>query len=188
MASLVVPWHDYGGHDAEVLIAALLVRTTPGAQRIDGSGGDDGVDVRAPLDSGHHIYEIKSFHNRLTPGQKRKITASLVTAVQNQSAMVRWTLVLPLDLSPAEDRWFSGTLAANAKVPIDWIGRTQIEERLDRNRDLLRAFAPGSVERRAMDLLAEYNAEKAAMTGGMVDGIERKHSGLSRCVMSYRVV
>jgi hypothetical protein len=173
MASSVVPWHEYSGREAEDLVAALLVRTISGAQRIDGSGGDDGVDVRVQVDGGYHVYQIKGFYNRLTSSQKRQISDSLVAASQRQPAMVRWTLVLPLDLSPGEDRWFSGTLAAKTEVPITWHGRTQLEEVLSRNRDLLRAFAPGSTERRAMDLLGEYHAEKAAMTKGMVDGIER---------------
>jgi hypothetical protein len=173
MAGDTVPWHTYSGRDVEELVAALLVRTVPGAQRIDGAGGDDGVDVRAPLDDGYRIYQIKGFYERLTASQKGQIAKSLATAVRLQPETVRWTLVLPLDLSPAEDRWFSGTLAAKASVPIDWIGRTDIEQGLSGNRDLLRAFAPGSTERRAMDLLGEYHAEKAAMTNGMVDGIER---------------
>lgn len=173
MPTSLVPWHEYDGKDAERLLAALLIRTLPNAQRIDGAGGDDGVDVRVQVDGGWHIYEIKSFHSRLTSGQKRQIATSLTTAVQRQDSMTGWTLVLPLDLSPSEDRWFSGTLQAIASVPINWIGRTQIEESLSRNRDLLRAFAPGSAERRALDLLAQANAETSAMTRGMVDGIER---------------
>jgi hypothetical protein len=173
VTSSVVPWHEYSGRDVEDLIAALLVRTVTGAQRIDGSGGDDGVDVRAPVDGGYRIYQIKGFHTRLTSSHKRQIAASLATAVQRQSEMVRWTLVLPLDLSPGEERWFSGVLGPESSVPIDWVGRSQIEERLSVNRDLLRAFAPGSTERRAMDLLGEYNAEKAALSRGMADGIER---------------
>jgi len=87
--------------------------------------------------------------------------------------MVRWTLVLPLDLSPAEERWFSGQLASQTEVPISWIGRTQLEAELSRHRDLLRAFAPGSTERRAMDLLASYHAERAGLAQGMADGIPR---------------
>lgn len=173
MAGSVVPWHEYSGRDAEDLIAALLVRTVPGAQRIDGSGGDDGVDVRSPLGEGYRIYQIKGFHGRLTASQKRQISRSLASADKLQPKMVRWTLVLPVDLSPAEDRWFSESLGRQTGVPVDWIGRTQIEEALSNNRDLLRAFAPGSTERRAMDLLGEYNAEAAAMTGGMVDAIDR---------------
>jgi hypothetical protein len=173
MAAVVVPWHEYSGSEVENLLAALLVRTVPGAQRIDGSGGDDGVDVRGPLDGGDRIYQIKGFHGRLTASQKRQITHSLATAVERQPRMARWTLVLPLDLSPAEERWFSGALASKAGVRIDWIGRTNIEQALSANRDLLRAFAPGSTERRAMDLLGEYHAEKAAMARGLADGIER---------------
>jgi len=169
----MVPWHEYNGRDTEDLIAALLVRTIPGAQRIDGSGGDDGVDVRSPLGEGYRIYQIKGFHSRLTASQKRQISRSLANADRLQPKMIGWTLVLPLDLSPAEDRWFSESLSSQTSVPVDWIGRTQIEEALSGNRDLLRAFAPGSTERRAMDLLGEYNAETAAMSGGMVDGIDR---------------
>src|SRR5258708_35843307 len=52
MAAVVVPWHEYSGQDAEGLIAGLIVRTVPCAQRIDGSGGDDGVDVRVPAGQG----------------------------------------------------------------------------------------------------------------------------------------
>jgi hypothetical protein len=173
MVGSVVPWPEYSGRDVEDLIAALLVRTIPGAQRIDGAGGDDGVDVRAPLDGGYRIYQIKGFHGRLTASQKGQIAKSLATAVKCQPKMVRWTLVLPLDLSPAEDRWFSETLAAKTSVPIDWMGRTDIEQGLSSHRDLLRAFAPGSTERRAMDLMGEYHAETAAMARGMADGIER---------------
>jgi hypothetical protein len=82
MAGSVVPWHDYSGRDTEDLVAALLVRTVPGAQRIDGSGGDDGVDVQAPVAGGYRIYQIKGFHTRLTASKKRQIIHSLETAIQ----------------------------------------------------------------------------------------------------------
>jgi hypothetical protein len=173
MTTSVVPSDQYSPAQAEDLIAALLVRTVPGAQRIDGAGGDAGVDVRAPGEGGWHIYEIKSFCRRLTAAQRRQIRDSLLTAVGSQPAMVSWTLVLPLDPSPAEDRWFTGQLQALADVPTAWLGRTQLEAELSRHRDLLRAFAPGSTERRALDLLASYAAEQAAMNRGMSDGIPR---------------
>jgi hypothetical protein len=172
MAS-VVPWQQYSGFEVEALVSALLVRIVPGAQRIDGSGGDDGVDVRAPVDGGDRVYQIKGFSNRLTASQKRQISRSLATAVERQPRMVQWTLVLPLDLTPAEERWFTETLASTSTVPIDWMGRTDIEQALSAHRDLLRAFAPGSTERRALDLVGEYKLEQAAMERGMADGIER---------------
>ncbi len=168
-----IPWGDYAPSQVEALASAWLTRVVAGAQRIDGAGGDDGADVRAPVDGGVHVFEIKSFYRRLTRGNKSQISRSLATAVQRQPDMVRWTLVLPLDLSPAEINWFEQTLAASAPINIDYIGRTALETGLSEHRDLLRAFAPGSVERRAMDLLGEYHAEQAAMPRGVIDGVER---------------
>jgi hypothetical protein len=173
MASFVVPWDEYSGSDVETLVGALLVRIVAGAQRVDGSGGDDGVDVRAPVDGGERIYQIKGFHRRLTASQKRQISDSLATAVERQPRMVQWILALPLDLTPAEERWFTTTLASTTRVSIAWMGRTDIEQALSSNRDLLRAFAPGSIELRALDMLGTYHAEQAAMPNGAIDGIER---------------
>src|SRR5262249_37818829 len=131
---------------------------------------------------GYHIFEIKSFHERLTSGQKTQIRNSLVRAVERQPDMVRWTVVLPLDLTPAEIRWFDGTLRPIAPVPIDWLGRTALEAGLSERPDLLRAFAPGSIERRALELLGGYQAEQAGMARGMVDGVERARNTES-CLM-----
>jgi hypothetical protein len=35
-----VPWLDYSADQVEQLLAALLIRMMPTAERIDGSGGD----------------------------------------------------------------------------------------------------------------------------------------------------
>jgi hypothetical protein len=174
LASSVVPWSEYSPAQTENLIAAWLIRTVEGAQRVEGAGGDDGADVRAPTHGdGLRIFEIKSFHELLRAGQRGQIRDSLRRAVKRQEKMIRWTLVLPKELTPAEIRWFENTLSPLAGVPIDWIGRTEIEAGLSQHRDLMRAFAPGSTERRAMDILADYHAEQVAMTRGAVDGIER---------------
>jgi tetratricopeptide (TPR) repeat protein len=150
-----VPWSDYSADQVEQLLAALLIRMIPTAQRIDGSGGDGGVDVQVPVDGGWHIYEIKRFAGRLTRTQQRQIEKSLHTAVSNQADMVAWTLVVPVDFTPAELGWFTSDLQRLSPVPIMWMGRTTIETHLSEHRDLLRTFAPGSVEARALDLTAE---------------------------------
>ncbi|WP_416901314.1 FxSxx-COOH system tetratricopeptide repeat protein [Micromonospora echinospora] len=152
---IVVPWLDYSADQVEQLLAALLTRMMPKAQRIDGSGGDGGVDVRVPVGGGLHIYEIKRFAERLKPGQRQQIQRSLLKAVRSQSTMVAWTLVMPLDLTPAEVEWFDSQLQDLSPVPITWMGRTVIEAHLSAYDDLLRTFAPGSVETRALDLVTE---------------------------------
>lgn len=156
-----VPWSDYSADQVEHLLAALLIRMMPTAQRIDGSGGDGGVDVQVPVNGGWHIYEIKRFAGRLTRAQQRQIEKSLQTAVRNQAHMVAWTLVVPVDFTPAEMRWFTSDLQHLSPVPIKWMGRTAIETHLSEHRDLLRTFAPGSVEARALDLTAETLSRQA---------------------------
>jgi hypothetical protein len=169
----LVTWSDLSTDQVETLTAAWLVRVHPGAQRVDGSGGDGGVDVRLGLADGLHVFEIKSFRSRLAASQKRQIKNSLATALRTQSDMRKWTLVLPLDFTPAEIGWFENTLCRDVTIETDWIGLTALESGLSQHRDLLRAMAPGSVERRAMDLLADYNAESAAMARGAIEGVDR---------------
>lgn len=126
---------------------------------MDGSGGDDGVDVLARADSGIHVFEIKSYRERLKPAQKRAIEKSARTAAEKNPDMVVWTLMMPLDHTPAERRWMERDLAAIAGVPVAWIGRTRLEVELAEHPDLVRYYAPGNVEHLAFELLAEHNAE-----------------------------
>jgi tetratricopeptide (TPR) repeat protein len=142
-----IPWQDLRAADVEDLIAALLLRTVDGAQRIDGSGGDGGVDVVVRSPAGDHVFEIKSFCRRLTAAQKRQVLNSLRTAVKQQRDMVAWTLVIPLDPSPAEDRWFREVLAAETAAAVSWMGRTAVEAAFAAHPDLAPAFLSRSYER-----------------------------------------
>lgn len=166
-----IPWDRYSPDQVETLISGLLLRLHPGARRMDGAGGDDGVDVLVPVDGGIHVFEIKSYTSRLTDSQKRAIAKSLRTAAGHPE-MRAWTLVVPLDHSPAELRWMNETLAKLADVPVDWIGRARLEVELGRHPDLVRSFAPGAVEHRAFEMLNEYDrteAIPARTVGELVD-------------------
>lgn len=169
----VVPWGELEALQLQRLVAALLVRILPGGYAVDGAGGDDGADVVHPVDGGVHVYEIKSFTARLTGGQRTQVRKSLATAVQQRSDMVAWTLVVPLDPSPAEERWMGETLAPLARVPVAWIGRTQLEAAFEDHPHLARAFLPGSSQARALELLAQYQHEQAGLGAGVPDVVER---------------
>ena len=80
---------------------------------------------------------------------------SLRTAVERQPDMVAWTLVLPLDPSPSEERWLREILVAETSAAVSWMGRTAVEAAFAERPDLARAFLPGSSERRVMELLVE---------------------------------
>jgi len=154
-----IPWGRYSTDQVEDLVSALLLREYPGAERMDGAGGDDGIDVLVPVSGGIHVFEIKSYRERLKPVQKRAIEKSARTAAEKNLDMVVWTLVLPLDHTPAERRWMNRDLASVAGVPVDWMGRTRLEAGLARHPDLVRYYAPGSVEHVAFDLLAEHDRQ-----------------------------
>jgi hypothetical protein len=154
-----IPWGRYSTDQVEDLLAALLLRKHPGAERMNGSGGDDGIDVLAPAGGGIHVFEIKSYRELLKPAQKRAIEKSARTAAEKNPDMVAWTLVMPRDHTPAERRWMNKDLAAIAGVPVDWIGRTRLEVELAQQPDLVRHYAPGSVEHLAFDLLAEHDRQ-----------------------------
>jgi len=168
-----IPWAELEPLTAERLLAALLIRTVVGAYAVDGTGGDDGADVTAPADGGVHIYEIKSFALRLTPAQRRQVERSVTTARAKRLDMVRWTLVMPLDPSPAEERWLTGRLAELAGVPVAWMGRTSIEAAFAERPDLARAFLPGSAQQQALEWLAQLRQEEAGLTAGVPGAIRR---------------
>ena len=169
----MIPWAELEALQLQRLVAALLVRILPGAYAVDGAGGDDGADVVHPVEGGVHVYEIKSFTARLTSGQRTQVRKSLATAVQQRSDMVAWTLVVPLDPSPAEERWLGEALAPLAGVPVAWMGRTLLEATSEDHPHLARAFLPGSSQARALELLAQYQQEQAGLGGGVPDAVKR---------------
>lgn len=56
-----VQWESLEPGTYEDMVAVLISRLNPSAQRIDGSGGDGGRDVQVPTDDGLTGYEIKCF-------------------------------------------------------------------------------------------------------------------------------
>lgn len=139
---------------------------------MDGAGGDDGVDVLVPTNGGIHVFEIKSYSERLKPQQRRAIEKSARTAAVQNPDMVAWTLVLPLDHTPNERQWMNDKLATLTGVPVAWIGRKRLETELSLHPDLLRAYAPGNVEDLAFQMLSEHHRE-AVPPRTVEDVIER---------------
>ncbi len=83
--------------------------------RVDGSGGDGGVEFYLPLDSGDELgWQAKFFwpDGRLTPSRKKQIKKSLQRACIEHPRLVRWTLMTPGNLTTAEQTWFKKELRA----------------------------------------------------------------------------
>jgi hypothetical protein len=168
-----IPWGELEPLQVQQLISALLVRTVPNAHAVDGAGGDDGADVVATAVGGIHVYEIKSFASRLTPGQRRQVEHSLSTARKRRTDMVAWTFVLPLDPSPVEERWMHAKLDPMAGFPVAWMGRTHLEAAFAERPDLARAFLPGSAHQQALEWLSAHGHEEAGLATGVPDAVSR---------------
>lgn len=78
--------------------------------RIDGSGGDDGIDVWVETSKAKvHIYQCKFHVDNLNLPQKNKILESFLTAYEKNkdNGLTRWVLVIPKTLIKSELRWWN---------------------------------------------------------------------------------
>lgn len=167
----MIQWKSVAENPArfERVMKMLIRRLYPTAQGMDGSGGDGGVDVWLQTDAGPVIFEVKSFAWRLTPPQRRQIEKSLATASQHNP--VAWHLVLPLEHSPAEKKWFDQLRLEYPTILLSWRGTDWLDEQFALHDDL-RIYMEGP-ERGLLALSAEMHLEQAAFTRGVPDLAER---------------
>jgi len=121
-----VNWGSYPGEQLEAVMAVLLLQERPTSWRRTPSQGDGGVDVGEPHGDGYRIYQVKRFHERLTAKQKTQIRVSLDKVISDprlDKPVREWVLVLPLDLTSSEERWFRD-ITGNAPFECNWRGRT----------------------------------------------------------------
>ncbi len=137
------------------MVSVLLSRLRQ-TRRVDGSGGDGGLDCYFPGEEGTDAYELKSFTGRMERTQRRQVERSLARAMGTNSRT--WTLVVPIDPTPAEQRWFD-SLGACLPARLEWLGKTWLEEQLARFPDIVRYFSGAAEE--VVRILTEISREDA---------------------------
>ena len=158
-----IQWNDFEPQGYEDMVSVLLSRLHPNAQRIDGKGGDGGRDVQivdgqdGPIT---HAFELKSFTGRMNAGRRSQVKSSLKRAASLRPA--RWTLVVPIDPTPAEDTWFR-ELRKDYPFPIEWYGKTWLDEKMSAFPDIRRYFLEGTSDE-VVRLLRELQKEQAIVT------------------------
>ncbi|HEX5407430.1 MAG TPA: hypothetical protein VFX16_34585 [Pseudonocardiaceae bacterium] len=155
----------------EDMVAVLINRLNPTSQRIDGAGGDGGRDVQVSIPSGVVIYQLKNFTGRLGAAQNRRtqVKNSLAEAAKNDPTL--WHLVVPIDPTPGELKWFEG-LTAGYGFECSWLGMTWLDGHMAAMPDIYRYYIEGASEE-TINLLREFNAEKAAFSQGLQDAVDR---------------
>lgn len=137
------------------MVSVLLSREIQ-THRVDGTGGDGGRDCYFSDEDGTDAYELKSFTGRMTQSRRRQVKRSLARAME--CAPRTWTLVVPIDPTPAEQQWFD-SLQTDVSARLDWQGKTWLEEKLARYPDITRYFAGAAEE--VVRLLSEIAREDA---------------------------
>ncbi|MEV6797655.1 hypothetical protein AB0M91_04825 [Micromonospora rifamycinica] len=112
---------------------------------------------------------MKSFTGRVTAPRRRQIERSLERAARH--APLEWRLVVPIDPTPAEERWFN-TLGGKYQFECSWYGRTWLDNNLARHADIYRYYTQGA-HGEAIELLRELSRESAAMARGVPDAVDR---------------
>jgi hypothetical protein len=120
-----VEWSRHPG-DIEAAVGMLICSRFPNAVRVTPSQGDGGIDIFVPTqdaDKQREVYQVKSFHERLNSSRKRQITRSLKEVIKTTAEegweIMRWHLVMPLDLTDNELKWFHETLTKDCKFPCE---------------------------------------------------------------------
>ena len=166
-----IKWDELDSARYEDMVSVLLSRLHRDAQRIDGKGGDGGRDVQIVDRQNDRImlaFELKSFTVRMTPTRRKQVSDSLKTASSLEP--VSWTLVVPIDPTPGEERWFH-KLGQNYCFPIDWSGKTWLDEKMSMFPDIRRYFLEGAKDE-VYRLLRELREEQARVTS-VHDAIDR---------------
>jgi hypothetical protein len=117
-------------------------------------------------------YELKNFTGRMTPARRRQIKRSLDRAME--SGPRTWTLVVPIDPTPAEQRWFE-SLGTGLPAQLEWLGKTWLEEQLARFPDIVRYFSGAADE--VVRILTEMSREDALP--GDAAGLAQQFAGMA---------
>ena len=182
-----IRWDELGKEKYEDMVSVLLSRLCSDAQRIDGKGGDGGRDVQiVNKQTGQIIiaFELKSFTGRMADSQRQQVVRSLnrVSALEPP----RWILVVPIDPTPGELSWFR-RLGEGYPFPIEWRGKTWLDEKMAAFPDIQRYFMEGANDE-VVRLLRELREEQAKVTNvnEAVERLRMLHTRLNEIDPYYR--
>ena len=167
-----IRWDELGREKYEDVVSVLLSRLCPDSQRIDGKGGDGGRDVQiVNKQTGQIIiaFQLKSFTGRMADSQRQQVFHSLNRASALEPS--QWILVVPIDPTPGELSWFR-RLGEDYAFPIEWRGKTWLDEKMAAFPDIQRYFLEGANDE-VVRLLRELREEQAKITNAY-EAVERQ--------------
>lgn len=164
-----VSWDALSPDTFEDMCAVLVSRLHPESRRIDGSGGDGGIDVQVATPHGPVIYEMKSFTGRMTSTRRQQVVKSLKRASKHNPST--WVLIVPIDPTPAEESWFQ-TITNSYQFQCEWRGLTWLDGKAAEYPDIVRYYISNSSDE-IVEVLRELSKESGALARGVPDAVDR---------------
>ena len=176
-----VRWEDFDRGTYEDMVATLISRLYPSAQRIDGSGGDSGRDVQMHTDEGLVVFQLKGVTGRMDPRRRRQVERSLKKAAQDDP--IRWRLVVPIDHTPGELDWFN-RISEGYPFECCWRGKTWLDGEMARHPDIARYFAHGQRFELSefVGLFEALGTEPPTMRNGVVGEAAWRINNIARAI------
>ncbi|MEV7081537.1 hypothetical protein AB0N88_23855 [Streptomyces sp. NPDC093516] len=177
-----VEWTRLSGDDVEEVLAILISREHPRAERIRPSRGDGGIDILLPLDDGtFRVFQAKKFTENLTTSQKRQIKESFDRLVSYTSSrgmqVANWSLVTPLDRTKENLEWLE-SVTSEADFDVDWLGRPYVEGLASKYPEVIDYYLRDGKERleAAVSSLTSLLRLHAGSSGGPSDAYQASDS------------
>jgi hypothetical protein len=122
-----VNWLGRTGEEVETVVAVLLSRRFPRAERIQASRGDGGIDVQVPNEDGWDIYQIKNYTTRFYKDKVKKSYDRLREYTADEGMNIKsWNLIMPMNASKEARKWFR-ELTIDAGYPCGIPGKIFVE-------------------------------------------------------------
>ena len=112
------------------LLPALIGERIVGLDRVEGRGGDGGVEAIAFTVSGNFVGLQSKFFAKMDDPQWRQIDDSVKTASAKHPELTRYIVCVPLDRTPSQKRKWDTLVAAwralNPTLAVEWAGSSEL--------------------------------------------------------------
>jgi hypothetical protein len=140
--SQIIGPEDSKQENFSALCNLILLELEPESKPVEGKGGDQGLDTYIGYFNGEvQAFQHKYFIDKIGPPQKKQIEKSLRTSIDKHNVL-KWTLMIPIDLTPSAIKWFDKLKETYPTVQIDWWGKSKLQLLLSKNLHISYRFQP----------------------------------------------
>lgn len=118
-----------------------------GLRRVNGSGGDDGIDAYVgDFVNPSIVFQFKFFPGGFGKKQVRQVKGSLETVLEKRPGLDRWILASSADPTPDAQLALDDLFAEHPDVKIDFLGEGEMKHKLLRHPAVRRAYYDDGME------------------------------------------